>query len=132
MEIVKLAHVSNTTLKKNRQRLTAEVNEDDQKRKPLSPSSQAFKLFLECRSIVQVAIELDLATDQVLKLHSDYLILQNMEKAWRVLMENRKNLGAYLGLLDFVNGNKIKVRDLEHAVGLAKNMHNLERERKRN
>jgi hypothetical protein len=44
-------------------------------------------------------------------------------------MENRKNLGAYLGLLDFVNGNKIKVRDLEHAVGLAKNMHNLERER---
>jgi hypothetical protein len=81
MEIVKLAHVSNTTLKKNRQRLTADVNEDDQKRKPLSPSSQAFKLFLECRSIVQVAIELDLATDQVLKLHSDYLILQNMEKA---------------------------------------------------
>jgi hypothetical protein len=46
-------------------------------------------------------------------------------------MENRKNLGAYLGLLDFVNGNKIKVRDLEHAVGLAKNMHNLERERKK-
>jgi hypothetical protein len=46
-------------------------------------------------------------------------------------MENRKNLGAYLGLLDFVNGNKIKVRDLEHAVGLAKNMHNLERERER-
>ncbi len=44
-------------------------------------------------------------------------------------MENRKNLGAYLGLLEFVNGNKIKVKDLNHAVGLAKNMHNLEQEK---
>ena len=55
-EIVKLAHVSNTTVKKNRQKLTAEVKEEqsnsDQKNKPLSVSSQAFKLFLEGKPVV--------------------------------------------------------------------------------
>jgi DNA invertase Pin-like site-specific DNA recombinase len=42
-EIVKLAHVSNTTVKKNRQKLNVEVKEEqqqsDQKNKPLSISS---------------------------------------------------------------------------------------------
>ena len=94
-EISKMAHVSNTTIKKIRAKLTGEVNEekDDQKKKPLSVSSQAFKLFLEGKSVVQVAIGLDLPTDQVLKIHSDYLVLRNMGLASRVLMENRKNLG---------------------------------------
>jgi hypothetical protein len=44
-------------------------------------------------------------------------------------MENRKDLGAYLKLFDFVNENKIKVRDLNHAVGLAHNIINLKQEK---
>ena len=44
-------------------------------------------------------------------------------------MEHRKDLGAYLGLLDFVNENKIKVKDLNHAVGLANNINNLKKEK---
>ena len=52
-----------------------------------------------------------------------------MGKASRVLMENRKNLGAYLGLFDFVNENKIKVKDLNHAVDLARNIENLKKEK---
>jgi hypothetical protein len=43
------------------------------KEKPLSVSSQTFKLFVDGKSIVQVAIELDSPTDQILKLHSDYM-----------------------------------------------------------
>ena len=101
-EIVKMAHVSNTTVKKIRAKLTAEANEEqeqqgDQKKKPLSVSSQAFNLFQEGKSVVQVAIGLDLTTDQALKIHSDYLILRNMGLASRVLMENRKNLGCVFG-----------------------------------
>ena len=94
-EIAKMAHVSNTTIKKIGAKLTGEANEekDDQKNKPLSVSSQAFKLFLEGKSVVQVAIGLDLTTDQALKIRSDYLVLRNMGMASRVLMENRKNLG---------------------------------------
>ncbi len=131
-EIAKIALVSFTFIKKERMKLTGEVNEehqDDQKKKPLSIPSQAFKLFLEGKSIVKVAIELDLPTDQVLKIHFDYLILQNMEMFSHVLTENRKNLDAYLGLFDFVNGNNIKVNDLNQAVHLAQNIGNLRKEK---
>ncbi len=131
-EIAKQAHVSFFEIKKIRMKLTGDVSEEhqeDQKKKPLSIPSKAFKLFLEGKSIVKVAIELDLPTDQVLKIHSDYLILQNMERASRILTENRKNLGAYLSLFDFVNGNNIKVNDLNESVHLARNISNLKKEK---
>jgi hypothetical protein len=128
-EITKMAHVSNTTVNKTRQKITKNANEDDQKKKPLSVSSHAFKLFLEGKSVVQVTTGLDLTTDQALKIQSDYLLLRNMGKASRVLMENRNNLGAYLSLFDFVNDNKIKVKELNHAVYLAHNMDNLKKEK---
>jgi hypothetical protein len=132
-EIVKMANVSNTTVTKTRQKIKKNANEEDndQKNKPLSVSSQAFKLFLEGKYVVQVAIGLDLPPEQALKIHSDYLILLNMGKASRVLMEHRKDLGAYLSIFDFVNGNKIKVKDLNLAVDLARNIDNLKKEKAR-
>lgn len=133
-EIAKLAHVSNTTVIKIRAKLVSQAKEEqeqqgDQRKKPLSVASQAFNLFEEGKSVVEVTTGLDLTTEQALKIQSDYLVLRNMGLASRILMENRKDLGAYLGLFDFVNGNKIKVKDLNHAVGLAKNMDNLKKEK---
>ncbi len=132
-QIAKQAHVSFSEIKKIRMKSTGDVREEqqqeDKKKKPLSIPSQAFKLFLEGKSIVQVTIGLDLPTDQVLKIHADYLILQKMERVSRVLTENRKNLDAYLGLFDFVNGNNIKVNDLNYAVGLAQDIDDLRREK---
>ena len=46
-EIIKMAHVSNTAVKKTKQKITKNANEDEQKKKPLSVSSQAIRLFLE-------------------------------------------------------------------------------------
>lgn len=39
------------------------------------------KLFLEGKSIIQVVIELDLSTEQILKIHSDCLMLQSKQEA---------------------------------------------------
>jgi hypothetical protein len=132
-EIVKLAHVSNTTVKKIRAKLTAEAIEEqeqgDQRKKPLSISSQAFNLFQEGKSVVQVTTGLDLSTDQILKIHSDYLVLWNMGLASRILMENRKNLGAYLKLFDFLDGNGIKAEELNYSVELAQNRDHMKREK---
>ncbi len=132
-QIAKQAHVSFTDIKKIRMKATGEVSEkqeqNDQKKKPLSIPSQAFKLFLDGKSVVEVAIGLDIPTDQVLKIHSDYLILRNMGMASRVLTENRKNLAAYLKLFDFLDGNNVKAEDLNHAVDLAQNINNLKREK---
>jgi predicted transcriptional regulator len=127
-EIAKQAHASFTDIKKIRNKLTGEVNEEPQK-KTISVSSKAFKLFLAGKSIVQVAIGLDLPTDQVLKIHSDYLVLRNMGRASQMLMENRKNLDAYLKILEYIDGNGIKVKDLNHAVDLAQNIDSLKKEK---
>ncbi len=132
-QIAKQAHVSFTDIKKIRMKETGDVSEDqkqeDQKKKPLSIPSQAFKLFLGGKFAVEVAIELDLPTDQVLKIHADYMILRNMGIASRVLTENRQNLGAYLKLFDFLDGNNVKAEDLNHAVDLAQNISNLKKEK---
>ena len=73
-QISKQAHVSFSTIKKISQKMTGEANN---KEKELSISSKSFKLFLEGRSSVEVAIELDLPTEQVLQFHTEYLTLQN-------------------------------------------------------
>ena len=95
----------------------------------MSIPSKAFRLFLGGRSIVQVAIGLDLPMDQVMKVHADYLVLRNMGRTSNVLMENRKDLGAYLKLLDYVKGNSIRVKDLDHATDLAHNIDSLKKEK---
>src|SRR5919112_5420320 len=77
-EIAKQAHVSFSYIKKTKAKITGEDYEDEKEKKnPLSVPSRAFKLFLKGKSIVQVAIGLDLPTDQALKVHSDYLVLRN-------------------------------------------------------
>ena len=67
-EIAKVAHVSFSYIKKIRRKLTGGVDEKQKEvemKKPLSTPSQAFRLFLGGKSIVQVAIELDLPTDNI-------------------------------------------------------------------
>src|SRR4051794_23158749 len=78
-DIAKQVHVSFSYIQKVKAKITGETDEvDKEKIKPLSVPSQAFKLFLEGKSVVQVAIGLDLPTDQALKIHSDYLVLRTM------------------------------------------------------
>jgi hypothetical protein len=127
-EIAKQQHVSFSYIKKVRAKITGEVDKDE-KKKTLSIPSRAFKLFSKGRSIVQVAIGLDLPTEQVLKIHADYLVLRNMGRTSNVLMEKRKDLDAYLKLLDYVKGNSIQVKDLDHAIDLAHNIDNLKKEK---
>jgi hypothetical protein len=129
-EIAKQAHLSFTDIKKIQMKITGDVDGGDkEKKKPLSIPSQAFKLFLEGKSIVQVAIWLDLHTDQALKIHSDYLTLRNMGMASQKIMENRRNLVAYLKLFDYLEGNKVKAEDMNYALDLARNINNLKSEK---
>jgi uncharacterized protein YjcR len=50
------------------------------KKKMLSLSSQAYKLFLEGKTNVEVAIKLDLPQEQVTQFRLEYLRLQNQNK----------------------------------------------------
>ncbi len=89
-EIAKLAHVSFTYIKEIKLKIPGDVKEnqsDVEKNKPLSSVSQAFKLFLEGKSIVEVAIKFDLPKEQIMKIHSDYLTMQGMQE---VVINRRK------------------------------------------
>src|ERR687896_334223 len=50
------------------------------KKKELSLSSQAYKLFYEGKTNVEVAIKLDLPQEQVTQFHLEYWRLQNQDK----------------------------------------------------
>ena len=87
-EISKLVHVSFGFISDVRKKATGE-NMGDEKEKPLTTSSKAFRLFLEKKTLVDVAISLDLPTEEVLKIHYDYLTLQNNQNVATLLKKHR-------------------------------------------
>jgi hypothetical protein len=126
-EITKLAHVSNTSVKKISAKLSAEAKEEqeqqgDQRKKPLSVSSQAFNLFQEGKSVVQVTTGLDLTTDQILKIHSDYLTLQNRQEIVSILAENGNNLKEFLEALHYLKANHIGLNDFKDIVDIKRDI----------
>ena len=130
-DISKMAHVSNTTIKKIGAKLTGEVDEgkDGQKKKPLSVSSQAFKLFLNGKTVVQVAIRLDLPTDQALKINSDYLALQNRQDVISILSENGNKPSELLKLLHYLRENRIILKDVKEIVDIKRDIDKYKMER---
>ncbi len=131
-EIAKVTHVSFSYIKKIRMKLTgdvSEVSQEDQKKKPLSIPSQSFKLFLEGKSIVQVAIGLDLTTEQILKIHSDYLVLQNRGGIVSMLDENRNNPNGLLETLHYLKENRIGLKDIKGIGDIKKSINDYKMER---
>lgn len=79
-QISKQAHVSFTDIANIKRKVTGEVDGkyDNSRSKPLSLQSRSFQKFLEGKTLVDVAIELDSTTQEVMDIFSDYLILKNM------------------------------------------------------
>jgi hypothetical protein len=131
-EIAKEVHVSFTYIKRIRAKITGEGNEDEkEKKKTLSIPSRAFKLFLEGKSVVQVTTGLDLTTDQILKIHSDYLTLQNRQDFVSILDANGNDLKGFLEVLHHLKENRISVKDVKEIVDIKKEIIDLKRERDR-
>lgn len=112
-QISKQAHVSFSTIKEIRQKITGEVNN---KEKELSISSQSFKLFLDGRSPVEVAIELNLPTEQVLQFHSEYLTLQNRGYIVSILQRYKSSISAFLKCFNYLEYYNTTVKDMALAI----------------
>ncbi len=67
--------------------LGEEENETGHSGKALSTNSKAFKLFKEGKNLVDVAITLNVDTDEVLGMYSDYLRLLNLQKLMTIYRE---------------------------------------------
>jgi DNA-binding CsgD family transcriptional regulator len=117
-EIAKHAHVSFTYIKMVRAKITGQVKEDN---KPLSISSQAFKLFLAGKSLVEVAIFLDIQPEQVIKIYKDYLMLQNTSKFVLILNKHGDGIPAFLTWFAYIEENNVKPDDIVQAIDYIKN-----------
>jgi hypothetical protein len=78
--IAEKAHVSLKDIGTILRRYTGEEEESPYREKGLSMCTRAFRLFKEGKNLVDTAIALDMETDEVLSLYSDYLRLLNLQK----------------------------------------------------
>src|SRR5215217_54344 len=100
-QIAKRAHVSFSEIKRIELMVTGDDKEEkykvaEKEKKAKSIHCQAFELFLQGRSPVQVAIDLDLETDRAMTFLYDFLRLQNMHRAAKILKENKDQLDPFV------------------------------------
>jgi hypothetical protein len=123
-QIAQLVHMSFRDIGAiiNKAKLQAErergyVVEDTQ---PKSPESQAFKLFSEGRSPVEVAIALDLAGDRVRAIYREYWELTGRYELAQIYDEARYDLRGLLKLHKIVNDLELGEREIMKVLELAK------------
>ena len=92
-----VAHISPKDIGTIIRRYTVEDSEYQGNSQSLN--SRAFKMFSDGKSLVNVAIALDIGADEVLGIHNDYLRLLNLDSLmtlYRELDDNDFNLLVYL------------------------------------
>jgi hypothetical protein len=76
-----------------------------------------------------VAIGLDLPTDPVMKIHSDYLALQYIQYVLPILFENRNKPTELLKLLHYLRENHLSLKDVKERVDIKRDIKNYKLER---
>ncbi len=128
-QIAKQAHLSFTDITKIKRKATGECLREN-KEKAKSMASQSFKMFLENKSLVEVAVSLDIPTEQVISIYKDYLTLQRTSKIVFILNKHRESIPAFVTWFEYIEKNNVKVKDLTNAIDYIKNMQSLQQQRK--
>ena len=84
-----------------------------------SISSQAFKLFSDGKSKVQVAIDLDIDFEKVRRYWTEFLRLKNMKKLYNIFIENEFHLDYLFRIDYFLLRNNIPIKDIENVLLMA-------------
>ena len=123
-QVSKQAHVSFSDIARIKRKITGEmeaVETKENENKEKSVTAKGLELLLEGKSPVEVAIALDLKTEEVIKLFNDFLALQNMHKVAVVLKDYRKDLGLFLKWFYWIDKYKINSKDLSLAIRYVSN-----------
>jgi hypothetical protein len=130
-QIAKRAHVSFSEIKRIELMVTGDDKRgrDEEKEKEKQAKSihcQAFELFLQGSSPVQVAIDLELETDRTMTFLYDFLRLQNMHRAAKILKENKDQLAPFVKLFEWLKINNTRGKDIRYAIEMISNIKALE------
>lgn len=107
-------HVSLSEISRIKRKLTGEKETENEK--PLSISSKAFQLFLEKKSLVEVAINLEISKDETIKVYSDFLALHNMGRVAEILKKYIKILPAFLKWFQYMKETGVRKTDVARAI----------------
>ena len=113
-DIAKEVHMSLSDISKIKRKITGE--EIEKENMPLSIPSKALQLFKEGKSLIDVAIILDISKDEVIQNYSNYLILKNMRDVAMILQEYKYNLSTILKLFNYLKENHIRWVDIKHRI----------------
>jgi hypothetical protein len=92
-------------------------------------NSQAFKLFEKDKSLIYVAIELNLTQEEVSNIHSKYLILKNRQHADSILREHENELEPFVKIFNILKEKKINMNDFISKIDLTNDINNLKSEK---
>jgi hypothetical protein len=133
-QIAKQAHVSFSEIKRIELMVTGDDKRgqdegSEKEKKAKSIHCQAFELFLQNKSPVQVAIDLELETDRAMTFLYDFLRLQNMHRAAKILKEYKDQLGPFVKLFEWLKINNTRVKDIRYAIEMINNTKALEQQK---
>ncbi len=95
--IMKECHVSPSTISNVRKAIAGNTHKDSlQTGLEFSKETQALKLFKEGRQPLEVAVELDLATDYIFVIHERYQRLRGLEEFTRAYEHVKGNIRPFL------------------------------------
>lgn len=127
-EIAKLTHMSFRDIGAITKKVKLEADgerggqlEEDEDIKSKSKTTQAIKLFSELKTPVEVAIALDLPTDQVQAIYQEYWELDGLCRLAQIYDEAKYDLHDLLALHRIVKGLGMEKQDIKKVLELAKN-----------
>ena len=83
---------------------------------------KAFKIFLENKTLVEVLIILNIQTQEVLKIHSEFLLLQNRGKLAKALGKKKERAAELIRLDKYLDRNQIKIEKVWKHVDFEKEL----------
>ena len=86
-----------------------------------SVSSQAYQLFSENKTMIQVAIALDIRQPQASELFMEYWLLQQQDQLYKIFQEIKNNLQYFIELYRQVISADMSIQDVIRVLGIAKN-----------
>ena len=130
-EIAKQVHLNFTDIKKIREKVTGDDKsiEEENKNKTRSKTSRAFELFLDGKSTVKAAIELNLEPQEAMDIFNSYLRLQHMNDIVNLLKEHKNQWHSFVKLFDELKKNNTRVKDIRYALDNVNNIKALEQRR---
>jgi DNA-binding CsgD family transcriptional regulator len=119
-EIAREVHMSFGPIGNIIRKVTGDSGKDSNNEHPKSKETEALKLFQEGKPSVEVAIMLDISSDETEDLYLGYLRLKNLHQLVLIYKELKYQLPFFIKFFKHVKIARIKEEDVAHLINEAK------------